>query len=227
MAKLRIVSHSDQRFQDRSEAGRLLARELAHLSGPATVVLGIPRGGVMVALEVGRALGAQVDIVFSRKLRAPGHLELAMGSVSENGQVFLNDMVVRELGITRDYIEQERALQMQEIARRAEAIRRVWPRVPLAGKTAIVTDDGVATGATTRAAIWSVRQQHPEKLVCAVPVGPEDTLRELAGEVDEMVCLRAPPYFVAVGQFYAAFLPVSDEDILAAFRRYVDSPVNP
>jgi predicted phosphoribosyltransferase len=214
VSKLRILSHSSKLFKDRQEAGELLARELAEYRSRKVVVLGIPRGGIIVARELARALRAELDIVLAHKLRTPGRVELAMGSVAEDGRLFLNEEVVRGLGVAEAYIQQEKALQMAEIRRRIELFRRVCPKVPLAGRTVIVTDDGVATGATTQAALWAVRLENPEKLIAALPIGPEDTIRRLAEDVDEMLCLRTPPLFAAVGQFYMRFEPVEDEEVL-------------
>jgi putative phosphoribosyl transferase len=214
MGSLRIISRSSQRFRDRAEAGALLAAELGQYRGKKAVVLGIPRGGMVVAAELAVALGAEVDIVLAHKLRTPGQAELAMGSVSEGGKLFLNMDVVRSLRIGEAYIQHEKEAQMAEIARRTALFRGVRPRVDLAGRIVIVTDDGVATGATTQAALWAVRLEKPARLVAALPVGPEDTIARLAEDVDEMVCLRTPPFFAAVGQFYARFDPVEDEDVL-------------
>ena len=220
MGTLRIVSHSEGAFRDRVAAGQLLAKELAGWRGQRVVVLGIPRGGLVVACELARAIDADLDIVLSRKLRTPGHEELAMGAVSEDGKVFLNDEVVTEMGISRNssYLRREQEIQMQEIARRAELIRRVRPKVPIEGRVAIVTDDGVATGATMQAAVWAARQEHPSRLVVALPVGPEDTVSRLAQDADEVMCLRVPPYFAAVGQFYLRFGQVEDEEVLAILK---------
>ena len=219
MAKLRIVSHSDEPFRDRQEAGQLLSRELNNLHGKGAIVLGIPRGGIIVARELARALEADLDIVLAHKLRTPGHPELAMGAVAEDGKFFLNERLVKELNIEKSsYLEQEKAHQLAEMAHRAELIRQVLPKVPLAGRLVIVTDDGVATGATTQAALWAVRQEQPEKLIAAIPVGSEETVRKLAEYTDEMLCLRAPPLFAAVGQFYVQFDPVEDEEMLKILR---------
>ncbi|MDP2730961.1 MAG: phosphoribosyltransferase family protein [Dehalococcoidales bacterium] len=217
-AQLRILSRSDVQFADREEAGRLLAVQLSEYRGQNAVVLGIPRGGIIVAREVARALDAELDIVLAHKLRTPGYEELAMGSVAEDGKLFINRDVAEKLGVGEAYIQQEKARQMAEIKRRTELFRRARPRVPLKGRTVIVTDDGVATGATTQAALWAVRLEQPQKLIAAIPVGPEDTIRRLAGDVDEMLCLRAPPLFAAVGQFYQQFYPVEDEDVLRILR---------
>ncbi|MDP2744429.1 MAG: phosphoribosyltransferase family protein [Dehalococcoidia bacterium] len=214
MGKLRIVSRSGRQFADRTEAGRLLADELRELRGQNPVVLGIPRGGVVVARELARALEGEMDIVISRKLLSPGHPELAMGSVSENGRVFLNETVLLDLGVDVQDVEREKERQLNEIRRRSEIFRRVYPRVPLEGRVVIVTDDGVATGATAMVALWAVRQEHPARLVAAMPVGSEDSVVQLAREADETVCLRVPPQFYAVGQFYSRFEQLEDEDVL-------------
>ena len=214
MGELRILSRSQEPFRDREEAGKLLARELASFRGQNVVVLGIPRGGIVVAHELARALEADLDVILSRKLRTPGHEELAMGSVAEDGTLFLNEPIIQELGIEKSYIEREKAHQLTEITRRTKLIRRIRPKVNLKGRIAIVTDDGVATGATTQAALWAVRLEHPERLIAALPVGPESIMRRLAKDVDEMICLRTPPLFAAVGQFYRHFYPVEDEEML-------------
>jgi putative phosphoribosyl transferase len=214
MGKIRILSTSGRPFTDRQEAGRLLAAELLEYKGKNTVVLGIPRGGVVVAREIASALDAGLDVILARKLRTPGQEELAMGSVTEDGTIFINHEVVDQVGVTDKYIQQEKAVQMAEMKRRNEIIRRVRPKVSLKGKTVIVTDDGVATGATTQAAFWAVGSERPEKLIAALPVGPEDTIRRLGKDVDEMLCLRSPPNFMAVGQFYLRFYPVEDEDVI-------------
>lgn len=218
MGKLRILSRSSKPFDDRQEAGRLLAKELKLYRGQKAVVLGIPRGGIIVAQELARSIQADLDIVLAHKLRTPGYTELAMGSVAEDGSLFLNEEVIRELGIGEAYIEQEKERQLAEIKRRTELIRRVRSKVALGGRTVIVTDDGIATGATTQAALWAVRREHPQKLIVALPVGPEDTVMRLAEDVDEMICLRVPPSFAAVGQFYIKFSPVEDEEVLRILK---------
>ncbi len=216
--KLRILSDSSQPFVDREEAGILLAGALREYAGKKAVVLGIPRGGIVVAREIARALDAQLDIILAHKLRTPGQEELAMGSVSEDGKVFINQQVVQHLDVGDPYIQQEKASQLAEIRRRTELIRKVRPKVSLKGRIVIVTDDGVATGSTTQAAFWAVRTEQPQKLIAAIPVGPEDTITRLAKDVDEMVCLRTPPYFSAVGQFYQRFYQVEDEEMLQILK---------
>jgi putative phosphoribosyl transferase len=218
-AELRILSHSSAPFANREEAGKLLAAELSEYRGQEPVVLGIPRGGIMVAREIARVLDGELDIVLAHKLRTPGHEELAMGSVAEDGKLFLNREVVAVVGAEEHYIEQEKTRQMAEIKRRIELFRRVRPKVTLKERIVIVADDGVATGATTQAALWAVRLEQPKKVIAAIPVGPEDTIIRLAQDVDEMVCLRAPASFAAVGQFYMRFEPVEDDDVLEILAR--------
>ena len=214
MGELRILSSEGQLFQDRREAGRLLARELGQYAGKKAVVLGIPRGGVAIARELADIIDAELDVVLAHKLRTPGHAELALGSLTEEGKIFLNDDVVQELAVSDAYIQEEKRQQMAELKRRSEFIREVRPKIPLKGRIAIVTDDGVATGATTEAALWAVRLEKPQKLIAALPVGPEHTIKQLAKSVDEMLCLATPPFFAAVGQFYQHFEPVEDKDVI-------------
>jgi putative phosphoribosyl transferase len=216
--KLRILSHSHTTFKDRAEAGQMLAVELVSYRGKKPVVVGIPRGGIIVARELARTLEGELDVVLAHKLGAPGEPELAMGSVAEDGKLFMNESVVSMLGVSDNYIELERQRQLILIKQRAETIRRVRPKVPLKGRVVIVTDDGVATGATTQAALWAAKLEEPERLVAAMPVGPEETIRRLSGLTDEMLCLRTPPMFAAVGQFYERFYAVEDEDMLRILR---------
>lgn len=212
--QLTIYSRSGELFRDRVQAGRLLGDVLKELRGQKAVVLGIPRGGVVVAREIARTLDADLDVVLSRKLGTPGQEELAMGSLSENGNIFLNEEVVRMLGITSRQIEQEKSRQMAEINRRNQAFRKILPKTPLEGRVVIVTDDGLATGATMQAALWAVRQEKPCTLVAAVPVASDEALQKVSEIADETICLRAPPNFFAVGQFYMRFTQVEDEDVI-------------
>ena len=209
-----IISRSSFPFPDREQAGRELADELGRYRFRKAVVLGIPRGGMVVAREIATELVAELDIVLSHKLPTPGHPELAMGAVTEDGSLFLNKTVVQGLGVEEAEIQDEQIRQMAEIKRRVDLFRPVRPKVNLKGRIVIVTDDGIATGATMQAALWAVRTEQPVKLIAAIPVGPEHTIQRLAGEVDEMICLRCPPGFSAVGQFYRQFHPVQDAEVL-------------
>jgi putative phosphoribosyl transferase len=217
-ASVRIISYSPEPFSDRMEAGFLLARELANLRQKRAVILGIPRGGIVVAQALAGEIDADLDIVLSRKLGTPGQLELAMGAMAEDGEVFLNDNVIGELGVSASEIAQEKERQMAEIKRRTQLIRAVLPRVPLKGRIAIITDDGVATGATMQVAVWAILREKPRKLIVAVPVASEEAVNRLARDVDEIVCLRLPPNFMAVGQFYRRFEQVTDEEVLEILK---------
>ena len=219
-ANFRILSYSGEPFINRAEAGKLLAKELGAYRGPKTIVLGIPRGGIIVAREIARELHADLDVILAHKLRTPGQGELAMGSISERGDLFLNEDVVRDVGVNERYIEQERDIQKAEIARRVKLFRAVRPRALLKDRIVIITDDGVATGATTQAAIKTAKAENPKRLVLAVPVGSEDTLRRLAIDVDELICLKSPWSLMAVGQVYRNFDPVNDEEVIEILRNY-------
>lgn len=211
---VRILSRSHDSFKDRAEAGQLLAAELSLYQGKNPVILGIPRGGIVVARELAHKLSGQMDVVLAHKLGTPGQPELAMGSVAEDGKLFLNESVTGPMSVAGEAIEAERIRQLAVIRRRSELIRKVRPKILLKDRIVIVTDDGVATGATTQAAIWAIKTGQPQKLILAVPVGPDDVIRRLAKLVDEAVCLRCPLSFAAVGQFYQHFYPVEDEDML-------------
>lgn len=219
MGSLNIISRSGQPFTDRVEAGRLLARELIHLKDRRCVVLGVPRGGIIPARELAQALNGDLDVVLSHKLRTPGHSELAMGAIAEGGVAFVDPKIVQMLGVRNQQIEEEKAQQLDELNRRAAQIRRVRPKVSLKDRLVIITDDGVATGATTMAAVLSVGQEKPQRLILALPVGAEDSLARLAQKTDETICLRMPPNFMAVGQFYERFDQVSDEEMLSILRK--------
>lgn len=218
MAKVTVVAYSDDVFTDREEAGRLLGQQMDNLRGRDLVVLGIPRGGVVVAAQLARALGADLDVVLSRKLRTPGREELAMGAVSEDGDVSLNEEIVAELGIGSDAIERERQLQLAELVRRRDLIRHDIPVVPTQGRQVIVTDDGVATGATLILALEAVRRQHPARLYAALPVVSENAIVRIISHADEVVCLRVPRFFAAVGQFYRHFDQVDDTEVLRILK---------
>lgn len=210
-------------FRDRTDAGRHLAVALSAYRGRDVVVLALPRGGVPVAAEVAAALGAPLDLVLVRKIGAPFHEELAMGAVADAaGQLCTvrNDEVIAMLGVDEATFDAVRAGQVDEIERRRAAYLGDRPRTEVAGRIAIVVDDGVATGATTRAALRAVRRERPAKVVLAVPVAPTETLAELRDEADEVVCLEAYPAFGAIGFYYADFRQLSDGEVTAALARF-------
>jgi predicted phosphoribosyltransferase len=219
MPKVHIVSHSGEPFQNRLQAGQLLAQELGNWRGKKAVVLGIPRGGIVVAQALAQGIEADLDIVLSRKLGVPDHAELAAGALAENGALFLNQDVVEELFIPNIYIEQEKERQGAEIKRHSQLIRGILPKVPLKERIVIVTDDGVATGATMQAAVWAIRRENPQKLIVAIPVASDEAIARLAEDVDKLVCLRMPAFFMAVGQFYLQFDPVTDDEMFEILRQ--------
>lgn len=204
-------------FQDRAEAGRRLAEALAHLGREDAVVLAIPRGGVQVGAEVARMWGWPLDIVIPRKVRAPGNQELGLGAVAPGVRV-LDERMVRALRVSPEYLEKEIAVEEEEIRRRSEAYRAGRPPVDLQGKVAVVVDDGVATGGTATAAVRWARAQGAARVILAVPVAPAEALANLAKEADEVVCLATPEPFYAVGQWYASFPQIPDQEVVRMLR---------
>jgi putative phosphoribosyl transferase len=192
----------------------VLAAALGPYRGrPDVVVLGLPRGGVPVAHEVAVALGAPLDVFVVRKLGAPGHAELAMGAIAPGGVRVLNDSVVRALGITEAAIDEVARAEEAELERRARAYRGDRPPLDLAGRNVVVVDDGLATGATMRAAVSALLAFGPATVVVGVPVGARSTCRELGREQVDVVCARSPAIFQAVGEWYVDFSPTTDEEI--------------
>jgi len=208
-------------FADRTEAGQALARELVKYRGQPVHVYALPRGGAQVAAEVARALNAPLDLIFVRKIGAPAQPELAIGAVVDGGTPIIvrNDDVVRFTGTRDSQFDQICRRELQEIERRRKVYLQNRPPLDPAGKIAIVIDDGVATGATMRAALRATRMRHPKKLVLAVPVGAYDSIEELRGEVDEVVCLSAPEDFGALGYYYEDFRQLSDQDVIDILDR--------
>jgi len=203
-------------FADRAAAGRVLAGYVSHLTGRADVVgLGLPRGGVPVAYEVAQALGAPLDVLLARKLGVPGQPELAMGAIGAGGVRVLNQAVVDALAISPEAIDEVAAREGAELARREAMYRTGRPPLDMAGRVAVVVDDGLATGATMRAAVTALRGLRAGRIIVAVPVGASETCSELAGEADEVVCSRMPRSFQAVGQWYEDFTQTTDDEIRA------------
>ena len=204
-------------FADRADAGRYLAGKLArHEGATGLLVLALPRGGVPVGYEIARALHAPLDVFVVRKLGVPGHEELAMGAVASGGVRVLNPDVITSLGAwAMEAVEQETARELRELARREEQYRGTRPSPELKDRTVILVDDGLATGATMRAAARAVRQREPARLIIAVPVAAESSCREMEMEADEVVCALTPPMFFGVGQFYEDFRQTSDEEVRA------------
>jgi predicted phosphoribosyltransferase len=205
-------------FADRAEAGERLAKALVHHAGSGCVVLAIPRGGVIVAEVVARALGAPLDVVVPRKIGAPGNPELGLGAVAPGVRV-LDPRIVSLLGVSEAYLEREIAAQELEIERREHAYRDGRPRAPVEGRVAIVVDDGVATGGTAVAALRWARAQGAAHVVLAVPVAPSQALERLGDEADEVVVLETPEPFFAVGEWYRDFGQTTDDEVVAALAR--------
>ena len=205
------------RFPDRVAAGEELAEALVGRVHPPATVLGIPRGGVVVAATVARRLGLPLDVVVPRKVGAPGNPELALGAVAESVEA-VDDDAVRRLGFDVEEVHAEARRQLQEVARRTAAYRAGRTSLDLAGREAVLVDDGIATGWTAVAAARCCRRAGARRVVIAVPVGPTDLERRLGGEVDSVVVLERPEPYLAVGQAYAHFDQVSDEQVLACLR---------
>jgi putative phosphoribosyl transferase len=202
------------RFLDRRDAGRQLATRLAEYAHrPDVIVLALPRGGVPVAYEVARALGAPLDVLLVRKLGVPGHEELAMGAVASGGVRVLDTDVLRAAGVTPEELESVTATEQRELERRDTQYRARRPFPAIAGRTVILVDDGLATGASMRAAVAALRQEHPAQLVVAVPVAPRETCEDFRAVADEVVCAVTPDPFYAVGLWYDDFGQTSDEEV--------------
>ena len=205
-------------FDDRTDAGIRLAEAVKQAEITDPVVLALPRGGVPVAAEIARALGAPLDLVMVRKLGTPGQPELAMGAVArcaESTDDILNEDIVRQLGISDDAIAAERDSELEMITERENRYLSGRRRAPVAGRTAIVVDDGVATGATTIAALRAVRRLRPARVILAVPVAPPETVQKLQREADQVICLEQPQWFGAISMFYHSFPQTPDAEVLA------------
>jgi putative phosphoribosyl transferase len=206
-------------FADRVDAGRRLAVRLRHLRGEPLVVLGLPRGGVPVAFEVAAELGAPLDVIMVRKLGVPFQPELGMGAIGEDGARVINDEIVRTTGVSEGQMAAVEARERAELERRAARFRGNRARVPLDGRTAVVVDDGIATGSTARAACQVARAHGAARVVLAVPVAPTDWTDRIGEDADELVCLDTPDPFFAIGQFYADFSQTSDKEVVACLQR--------
>jgi putative phosphoribosyl transferase len=205
-------------FRNREDAALQLAQRLKARKLKDPVVLGIPRGGVVTAAILARELGAELDVVLSRKLRAPYQPELAIGAIGEDGEVYLNAFAREVSGVTETYIREERDHQIAEIARRSKLFRAAKPPVDVTGRSVIVTDDGIATGSTMRAALHVLGAQKPHEIIVAVPVAPPETLERFRPQCSHVECLLTPRDFEAISQFYADFQQVEDEEAVRLLR---------
>jgi putative phosphoribosyl transferase len=207
-------------FRDRTEAGRVLAEQLsAYADRPDVIVLALPRGGVPVGYEVAQALHAPLDVFLVRKLGVPGHEELAMGAVATGGVRVLNEQVVRALHIPEQVIDAVARWELEELARRERLYRGDRPPPEVRGRTVILVDDGLATGATMLAAVRALRQQQPARIVVAVPIASRDTCELLRDEVDDVICAATPDPFYAVGLWYENFEQLTDEEVRELLAR--------
>ena len=200
-------------FRDRVEAGRELARALAEYRGKDIIVLGMPRGGVVVAKEVAQSLGAQLDVVVTRKIGAPDEPELAVGAVTQEGEVIIDREVAESVGATAEYLEEEASRKKLEVQERMRSLRGDRPYPALQGRTVIVVDDGIATGNSVRAAVLSIRKRGPKAVVVAVPVAPPGSVEKLSRDGTRVVCLRQPSFFFAIGGYYREFGQVEDAEV--------------
>lgn len=204
-------------FQDRNDAAHQLATQLKAYRGQHPLVLAIPRGAVPMGKTIARQLDGDFDVVLVRKLRAPYQPEVAIGSVAENGWSYIAPYAA-SVGADQDYIAAEKHAQMETIHSRRTQYTPIRPPVDPAGRVVIVVDDGLATGATMISALHSLRQHHPAKLVCAVPVASPEALEKIRPMADEVLCLQAPAFFQAVGQFYGHFPQVDDDEVIALLK---------
>jgi len=219
-----MTSDDEPRFRDRREAGRVLAGTLKKYAGRTdVVVLALPRGGVPVAFEVAEALGAPLDVFLVRKLGTPGHRELAMGAIASGGVRVINDEVVGWLGISPEQIDAVAREEQRELERREAAYLEGRAPASLEGRIAILVDDGLATGSTMRAAAQAVRQRNPARVIVAVPVGAPDTCGEIAAVADDVICVRRPEPFSAVGQWYVDFEQTTDEQVMELIHEHASA----
>src|SRR5215210_1984621 len=206
--------HGALPFEDRGDAGRRLAERLSRYGDEDPTVFALPRGGVPVGYEISRALGVPLEVFVARKLGAPGQPEFGIGAVAPGGVRILNEDVVRRLGIPEEYLDRVTARETAEVGRRLRHFRGDLPETPVAGRTAILVDDGLATGVTARAAVEALRLRGPGRLVLACPVCAAQTAELLRPEVDRLVCLRCPPDLGAIGYWYADFDQTPDEEVV-------------
>lgn len=209
-------------FDDRDDAARQLSERLELYRGEDTVVVGLARGGVVVAYRIAKSLGAALGVLIVRKLGAPFNPELAIGAIcdGEDPHVYLNERLVDEMGVSEEYVKREIEAQRKEMRRREAAYAEHLPAPEFRGKTVIVTDDGIATGATVRVAASAVKRSEPRQCILAVPVASPRAVRELEPLVDELICLHSPEAFYAVGQFYSRFTQVEDDDVIGLLKQF-------
>ncbi len=205
-------------FRDRVDAGKKLAAALKELKGSDVIVLGIPRGGVVVANEVADALAAPLDVIVTRKIAAPAEPEYALGAVAQDGDVIMDRQAAESLGVSREYLDAEIARRREEVKERTRKFRGDTPFPSLEGKVVVIVDDGIATGSSVGAAVMYLKKRKPKELVIAVPVAPSDAVETLSEDGDRVVCLETPGPFFSIGEFYENFEQVDDDEV----RRILD-----
>jgi putative phosphoribosyl transferase len=209
----------ETQFRNRHDAGKFLAGKLKHLAGDEVVILALPRGGLPVAYEIAQALHAPLDIFIVRKLGVPIHEELAMGAIASGGVRVLNEEIIRRLGINKRMIDAATAEEQRELERRERKYRRGREPIDVAGRMAVLVDDGLATGATMKAAVQALRKRGPKRIIVAVPVGAAETCEQFESEVDEIVCGKRPVDLGAVGMWYEDFTQTTDEEVCELLDR--------
>jgi len=205
-------------FLDRLEAGKRLSNALKAHVDKNGIVLAIPRGGVVVGNVVARTLSLRLDVIIPRKIGAPGNSELAIGAMTEDGTIILDERLLKMLQVSRQYVKEESERQRLEIERRLKLYRGDKPYPSLKNREVIIVDDGIATGSTMKAALASVRKKGAKKIIIAVPIGPESTIKELEKQADKVVCLYTPEPFYAIGQFYDEFDQTTDEEVKSLLK---------
>jgi putative phosphoribosyl transferase len=205
-------------FKNRVEAGKRLAEALMDLQGKDVVILGIPRGGVVVANEVAKALKAPMDIVVTRKIEAPGEPEFALGAVTQEGDVIMDKQAAESIGASREYLDDQIRKKREEVSDRMHRLRGDAPYPGLEGRVVVIVDDGIATGSSVEAAVMSVRKRKPKEVVVAVPVAPSDAVETLAEDGMKVVCLEMPGSFLAIGEFYRDFGQVEDIEVMRILK---------
>jgi putative phosphoribosyl transferase len=218
------ASRAAERFRDREDAGQSLGVALKGYHGRRPVVLGIPRGGVPIAVAIARQLDGECDVFVARKLGAPGYPELAIGAVTAEGERVLNQQMIAALGVDEEYVRRVTEVETAEAKARALRFRGETPPIEVKDRVVILCDDGIATGATIRAGVQALRQRRPARLIVAVPVGSREACRQLRQEADEVVALMEPDDFRAVSCYYEDFFPVSDEEVVHLLRQRAHHP---
>ncbi|MBD3296222.1 MAG: phosphoribosyl transferase [Candidatus Omnitrophica bacterium] len=214
---IHITEYSTEVFSDRTEAGQKLGEALKGYRLDDPLILAIPRGGIIIGNEIAATLKAELDITLSSKIGAPGNPEFAIGAVSENGKVFMDTEFSSRL--PKEQVEEAKRRKMDRLRQKSESFRKARPKAGIKNRDVVVVDDGLATGATMEAALWSARQEEPARLIAAVPVASENALEKISELADEVHCLRLPDMFMAVGQFYQDFMQTSDEEVLEILSR--------